>query len=113
MRYSYLHYALGQYSEVFPLTQAVIQYNPGYSLPYIVEGMTYTAQKKYAHAEQQYREALRYDPTLEDAVAGLAHVHYLMGDVGGALEVLDATSKLSFPPEARKHFNDLKVLYAQ
>jgi len=113
MRYSYCHYALGQYAEIFPLTEQVIRENPIYAVPYVLEAMTYTAQKKYAHAEQRYLDTLKYFPNQETAVAGLAHVHYLMGDPGGALAVLDATAKVNFPPQARKHFDDLKAFYAQ
>ncbi|MGD0697144.1 MAG: hypothetical protein ABSB82_20185 [Terriglobia bacterium] len=113
MRYSYCHYALGQYAQVFPLTEQVIRENPMYPLPYIVEAMAYTAEKKYAHAMQRYLDALKYSPDQEACVVGLAHVHYLMGDPGGALEVLNATAKISFPPEARKRFDDLKAFYAQ
>jgi len=113
MRYAYCQYALGHYEDVFPLTEPVIHDNPIYSLPYVVEAMAYTAEKKYAHARQRYLDSLKYFPNQEAAVAGLAHVHFLMGDTGGALEVLAATAKLSFPPESRKRFDALKAFYAQ
>ena len=113
LRCSRSHYFLGQYDEVVPLTEGVIQTNRFLGAPYVLEGLTYIAQKKYAQAKQRFLIALQTDPSQLPAVEGLAHAHYLMGDVGNALEVLNDTEKFPFSPEARKRIDDLKAFYAR
>lgn len=113
LRFAYCHYFLGQYDHVFPLTGQLIRdsrYNPS---PYVLEGMTYMAQKKFAQAEQKFLNVLQFLPVQQAAVEGLAQAHFLMGDSGGALEVLNQTQKFPFSPEARQRFNALKAFYAQ
>lgn len=113
LRFAYCHYFLGQYDQVFPLTGQVIgdsRLNPA---PYVLEGMTYMAQKKFAQAKQRFLDVLQFLPVQQAAVEGLAHAHFLMGDSGGALEVLNQTQNFSFPPEARQRFNALKAFYVQ
>lgn len=113
LRFAYCHYFLGQYAQVFPLTEQLIQdsrYNPA---PYVLEGLTYLAQKKFAQAEQRFLNVLQFQPVQQAAVEGLAQAHFLMGDSGGALEVLNQTQKFPFTPEARQRFNALKAFYAQ
>ena len=113
LRFAYCRYFLGQYDQVFPLTGQLIQdsrFNPA---PYVLEGMTYMAQKKFARAKQRFLDVLQFLPVQQAAVEGLAHVHFLMGDSGGALEVLNQTQQFPFPPEARQRFNALKAFYAQ
>ncbi|MBZ5515092.1 MAG: hypothetical protein LAN62_09690 [Acidobacteriia bacterium] len=107
------YYFLAQYDQVIPLTENMIRENRAYAAPYVLQGYTYLAQKKFAEAERSFLEVLQTIPTLEVAVAGLAHAHYLRGDRAGAQAVLDETSRFSFSPEARRRFQDLKALYAQ
>ena len=113
MRLAYCHYLLGQYDQVYPLTAGVIQAHRYFAAPYVLEGMTYMAQKKYAQARQRFLDVLQLFPSQEAAVEGLAHAHFLMGDAANALRVLNETQKFPFPPEARKRFDDLKIFYAQ
>ncbi len=113
LRFAYCHYFLGQYDQVFPLTEQLIQENRFLGPPYVLEGMTYIAQKKYARAKQRFLDLLQMFPVQEAAVEGLAHAHFLMGDPGSTLEVLNATEKFPFSPEARKRFDALKAFYAR
>jgi tetratricopeptide (TPR) repeat protein len=113
LRLALSHYFLGHYDQVVLLTEQIIHGNPSFGTPYVLEAMTYVAEKRYAQAERRFRAVLRFAPTDVGAVEGLAHVRYLMGDPGGALQVLDQTSKFEFDPEARKRFEMLKEFYAQ
>ena len=113
LRFAYCHYFLGQYEQVFPLTEQLIRNNRAYTAPYVLEAATLMAQKKLAAAERRYLDVLQMFPVQQAAVEGLAHVHFLMGDRGSALDVLNETAKFPFPPEARKRFDALKAFYAQ
>jgi Flp pilus assembly protein TadD len=95
------------------LTGRLIQNNRYLASPFVLEGISYMAEKKYAQAERRFLAVLQVFPTQQAAVEGLAHVHYLMGDSGSALEVLNDTAKFSFPPQARKRFDALKAFYGQ
>jgi tetratricopeptide (TPR) repeat protein len=106
-------YYLAEYDKVIPLTQRMIKENHVYAAAYVLQGFTYTAQKKYPEAQRTFLEVLQMFPSQQAAVEGLAHVHFLTGDIASALEVLDQTAKFPFPPEARKRFAALKALYAQ
>jgi len=113
LRFALSHYLLGEYDHVLLLTEQIIKGNPFFAPPYVLEAMNYVAEKRYAQAERRYRAVLRFAPTDVSAVEGLAHVRFLMGDPGGALQVLDQTSQFVFDPEVRKHFELLKEFYAQ
>ena len=113
MRLAYCHYFLGEYDRVIPLTEEVIRNNRNFAAPYVLEAMTYTAQKNFVRAEQIYLAVLQVFPSQEAAVEGLAHVHYLKGFPETAEKVLEETAKFPFPPEARKRIDALKEFYAQ
>jgi tetratricopeptide (TPR) repeat protein len=107
------YYFLAQYDKVIPLTQQMIRENHVYAAAYALQGYTYLAQKKFPDAERTFLEVLQMFPTMELAVEGLAHAHYLEGDRAAALSVLAQASKFPFSPEARQRFEALKALYAQ
>lgn len=113
MRLAYCHYFLGEYDQVLPLTETVIHNNPNFAAPFVLEAMTYTAQRKFDRAEQIYLGVLQVFPSQEAAVEGLAHIHYLKGFPETAEKVLDETAKFPFPPDARKRIGALKAFYAQ
>lgn len=112
-RFAASYYSLGDYDKVPPLTQAMIRENRAHAAPYILEGYTYLAQKRYADAQRVFLAVLQMFPTQQAAVEGLAHTHYLNGDRAAALSVLDQTARFPFAPEARQRFDALKALYAQ
>jgi len=107
------YYALGRYDQVVALTERMIQENRFYLAPYVLQGSAYTAEKKYGEAEKRYLDALQLLPTQVDAVTGLARAYFLAGERGRALAVLKETEKFPFAPDVRKHFEDLKIQYAQ
>jgi tetratricopeptide (TPR) repeat protein len=113
LRLAYCHYFLGEYDPALAMTDELIHNNRYFAAPYVLEGMTYVAEKKFARAEQVYLAVLQMFPSQEPAVEGLAHVHYLMGHPDTAIKVLDETSKFPFPAPSRKRFEDLKAFYAQ
>jgi tetratricopeptide (TPR) repeat protein len=113
VRFAYCHYFLGEYDQALPMAEELIQNNPNFASPYMLEAMTYTAQRNYARAEQIYLAVLQVFPSQETAVEGLAHIHYLLGHADTALRVLDETKKFPFSPQSRKRFEDLKAFYAQ
>jgi tetratricopeptide (TPR) repeat protein len=112
-RLALVHYSLAQYDATIAITQRLIAQNRMYAAPYVLEGYAYTAEKKYPQAERTFLAILQIFPSLEAAVEGLAHVHFLQGNLAAALSVLNQTSKFPFPPEARERFEALKALYAQ
>jgi tetratricopeptide (TPR) repeat protein len=112
-RLAVCYYYLAEYDKVIPLAEHMIKENRVYASAYVLQGLTYTAQRKYPEAQRTFLEVLQMFPSQQAAVEGLAHVHFLRGDTAGALEVLDQTAKFPFPPEARKRFAALKALYAQ
>lgn len=107
------YYFQGHYDKVFPLTRQLINENRIYAAPYVLQGYTYTAQRRFAEAERSFLEVLQMFPTQQMAVEGLAHVRFLAGNTAGALKTLDETAKFPFPPEARARLEALKALYAQ
>lgn len=113
MRCAWALFFLGQYQQVIPLTRELVRSNRFYAAPYVLQGDTFLALKKYSDAERSFLEVLQIFPSQEDAVEGLAHVYFLMGDTPRALAVLDETARHPFPPEARKRLASLRVLYAQ
>jgi tetratricopeptide (TPR) repeat protein len=102
-----------QYDQVITVTERLIRQNPLYAAPYILQGKAYTAQKKYPEAERSFQAVLRVFPNHQAAVEGLAHVYFLAGYRSQAVAVLDETAQRPFSPEARKHFEALRALYAQ
>jgi tetratricopeptide (TPR) repeat protein len=113
IRLATAYYLLAQYDKVPPLTQAMVAANRSHAAPYILEGYTYMAQRRYGDAEKIFLAVLQMFPTQQAAVEGLAHTHFLSGNRAAALAVLDQTSRFPFPPEARRRFEALKALYAQ
>ncbi|MFZ0962166.1 MAG: hypothetical protein WAO35_14795 [Terriglobia bacterium] len=106
-------YSLGQYDKVIATTLSLIRQNPAYATPYVLQGLAYTAERKYAEAQQSFFPVLQMFPSNQIAVEGLARAYYLGGDRGRALAVLNATAKYPFPPLSRERFEALKGLYDQ
>ncbi len=112
-RFAVCYLYLGQYDQVFSLTQRLIRQNRSYAAPYVLQGMAYLAQKKYSEAERSFLDVVQMFPSHQAAVEGLAHVYFLAGDRARAVKVLNETVKYPFPAAARKRFEALKALYAQ
>ncbi len=106
-------YFLGKYDQTLAITLRLVHGNPAYAAPAVLQGMAYTAEKKYPQAEQTLLTVLQLFPTNQTAVEGLARAYYLDGKRRQALEVLDDTAKFPFPPPARDRFEALKGLYEQ
>ena len=106
-------YFLGQYDKVVATTLRLIRQNPAYAAPYVLQGLAYTAEKKYPEAQQSFLGVLQIFPNNQAAVEGLARAFYLGGDRQRARAVLDETAKFPFPPPARERFEALKGLYDQ
>jgi tetratricopeptide (TPR) repeat protein len=113
LRCAWAHFFLGQYDQVIPIAEELIRSNKFYAASYVVRGNSLLALKKYPDAERSFLEVLLMFPSQEDAVEGLAHVYFLMGDTPRALTVLDQTAQHPFSAEARKRFASLKALYAR
>lgn len=113
VRFALCYFFLQEYDKVIPLTQRLIQENRLYPVPYVLQGTTYIALKKYPEAERSFLDVLQIFPSQPEAVEGLAHVYFLKGDRARSVAVLDETAKYPFPPEARKRFQALKALYAE
>jgi predicted Zn-dependent protease len=107
------YYFLAQYDKVIPLTLQIIQANREFAAPYVLQGYTLMAQKKFPESERAFLTVLQKFPGQQAAVEGLAHVYFLTGNKAGALSVLSETGKYSFPADARQRFEALKALYAQ
>lgn len=112
-RFATCYFFLGEYNKVLPLTHRLIRENRFYAAPYVLQGMAFTAMKRYPEAERSFLDVLQIFPSQEMAVEGLAHVYFLAGNRRGTQGVLNETAKYPFPPEARKRFEALKRLYAQ
>ena len=106
-------YFLGQYDKVVATTLRLIRQNPSYAAPYVLQGLAYTAERKYPEAQQSFLAVLQIFPNNQAAVEGLARAFYLGGERQRALAVLDDTAKFPFPPPARERFEALKGLYDQ
>lgn len=112
-QFSLCRYFLGQYDRVIASTQRLIRQNPSYAAPYVLQGLTYTAEQKYPQAEQSFLAVLQLFPNNQAAVEGLARASYLNGERQRAVGVLNDTAKFSFSPAARERFEALKGLYGQ
>lgn len=112
-QYSLCLFFLGQYDKVVATTLRLIRQNPSYAAPYVLQGLAYTAEKKYPEAQQSFLAVLQIFPNNQAAVEGLARAFYLGGDRQRALAVLDETVKFPFPPPLRQRFEALKGLYDQ
>jgi tetratricopeptide (TPR) repeat protein len=106
-------YFLGQYDKVVATTLRLIRQNPSYAAPYVLQGLAYTAEKKYPEAEQSFLAVLQIFPNNQAAAENLARAYYLGGDRQRALAVLDETAKFPFAPPIRQRFEALKGLYGQ
>jgi tetratricopeptide (TPR) repeat protein len=104
---------LGQYDKVGATTLRLIRQNPSYAAPYVLQGLAYTAEKRYPEAQQSFIAVLQIFPSNQAAVEGLARAYYLAGDRQQARAVLDETVKFPFPPPIRQRFEALKGLYDQ
>jgi tetratricopeptide (TPR) repeat protein len=104
---------LGKYDPVIATTQRLIRQNPSYAAPYVLQGLTYTAERNYPEAEQSFTTILQNFPTHQAAVEGLARAYYLSGDRKHALAVLDETTNYPFPADVRQRFEALKGFYGQ
>lgn len=107
------YFLLAQYDKVIPLTEQMIKTNPWYAAPYVLQGYSQLAQKKFPEAERVFLAVLQKYPDQRAAVEGLAHVYFLTGNKSAALGALNDTAKLAYPEEARQRFEALKALYAQ
>jgi tetratricopeptide (TPR) repeat protein len=106
-------YFLGQNDKVLATTHHLIGQNPYYAAPYVLQGLAYTAEKKYPEAQKSFLDVLQLFPSNETAVEGLARAYYLGGDRQRALAALAETAKFPFPPPVRERFEALKGLYDQ
>jgi tetratricopeptide (TPR) repeat protein len=111
--YAWCHYDVGDYDQALAGTDALIRKNPYFAAPYVLKGLVHIAEKNYDQAEKTFISVLQMFPNDPQAVEGLAHAYYLSGNVVRAEEVLRQTEQYSFPPAARRRFEDLKRLYAQ
>jgi tetratricopeptide (TPR) repeat protein len=112
-RFAFAHFFLGQYDQTITIARGLIKQNRAYAAPYVLLGMTYIAEKRYADAERTFLDVLQMYPSNEGAVEGLAHLYFLRGDPARALAVLDQTPRFPFDPDARKRFEQLKALYRE
>lgn len=106
-------YFLGQYDHAVAATLHLIRQNPSYAAPYVLQGLAYTAEKKYPEAQQSFLAVVQMFPNNQAAVEGLARAFYLDGNRQQALAVLNETVRYPFPPPARQRFEALKGLYDQ
>jgi len=104
---------LGQYDKVVASTLQLIRQNPAYAAPYVLQGLAYTAERRYPEAQQSYLGVLQIFPDNQAAVEGLARAYYLGGERQRALAVLNDTAKYQFAPPVRQRFEALKGLYEQ
>ncbi len=112
-QFSLCDFFLGHYDKVVATTLRLIRQNPSYAAPYVLEGLAYTAEKKYPEAEQSFTAVLQIFPNNQAAVENLARAYYLSGDRQKALDVLNETAKFPFDPAERQRFEALKGLYDQ
>lgn len=112
-QFSLCDFFVGHYDKVTATTLRLIRQNPSYAAPYVLQGLAYTAQKKYAEAQQSFLAVLQIFPNNQAAVENLARAYYLAGDRQRALAALNETSKFPFDPSARARFEALKGLYDQ
>ena len=112
-RFTLCHFFMGDYTSVIASARQLIAQNPAFAAPYVLQGLSYTAEKNYPAAERSFLEVLGQFPVNQAAVEGLAHAYFLQGDRLRARKVLDETVKFPFPPDAQKRFVALRELYAQ
>ena len=105
--------SFGRYDRVTATTSNLIRKNPSYAAPYVLQGLAYTAVKKYPEAEQSYLTILQKFPNHQAAWEGLARAYFLAGDRRQALAVLGQTANFAFPEPVRQRFEALKGLYDQ
>jgi tetratricopeptide (TPR) repeat protein len=112
-QFALCRYFLGEYDKVVAVTLRLNRRNPSYAAPYVLQGLAYTAEKKFPEAQQSFLAVLQLFPNHQAAVEGLARAYYLAGERQRALAVLDETVKYPFPPPVRARFEALKGLYDQ
>jgi tetratricopeptide (TPR) repeat protein len=112
-QFSLCKFFLGQNDKVVATTLRLIRQNPSYAAPYVLQGLAYTAEKKYPEAQQSFTAVLQIFPNNQAAAENLARAYYLGGDRQKALAVLDETAKFPFGSAERQRFEALKGLYDQ
>jgi tetratricopeptide (TPR) repeat protein len=112
-QYALCWFFLGKYDKVVATTLRLIRQNPAYAAPGVLQGLAYTAERKYPEAQQSFLAVLQIFPNNQAAVEGLARAYYLGGDRRRAVGVLDMTAKFPFPSPVRERFEALRELYDQ
>ncbi len=112
-RFALCQFWLGDYTQVIASTRQLIAQNPAYAAPYVIQGLSYTAERNYPEAEKTFLAVLEQFPINQAAVEGLARAYFLAGDRLRARKVLEETLKFPFPPDAQKRFEALRELYDQ
>ena len=106
-------YYLGRYDEGLRIIERLIRQNRLYLPPLILQGHILIAQKRYGEAERVLASVVSELPTDQLAVESLAHAYFLEGNRRQARKVLEDTSRLPFPAEARHRFEALRGLYGE
>jgi Tfp pilus assembly protein PilF len=71
-----------------------VEVEPDVALNYQELGDIYWTTQNDARAEKNYREALRRDPKLVDAIVGLAKIYQRQNKYAGALAEIDEAEKI-------------------
>ena len=112
-QFSLCEFFLGRNDKVIADMLRLIRQNPSYAAPYVLQGLAYTAERKFPEAQQSFTQVLRIFPNNQAAVENLAAAYYLGGDRQKALDVLNETAKFPFASAERQRFEALKGLYEQ
>ena len=112
-RFANCHYFLEDYELAIAELKTLTKEYPYFPAAQVLLGVSYTAQKNYRQAEEVLLALLQRFPSHQVAVEGLARVLYLQNRKENAVQLLEQTRKVPFPPAVRKHFDELILLYGK
>ena len=112
-RFASCHYFLEDYELAIAELKTLAKEYPYFPAAQVLLGVSYTAQKNYRQAEEVLLALLQRFPSHQVAVEGLARALYLQNRKEHAVQLLEQTRKVPFPPAVRKHFDELILLYGK
>jgi tetratricopeptide (TPR) repeat protein len=101
------YYAAGAYDQAVAEFKAALSGDPGNARAHYGLGLVYDRQDKRREAIEEYQLAVGSDPGLADAYKGLGVDYHSIGEVGKAIEMLEAYLKLKPQAEDRAEIEEM------
>lgn len=100
LRYAEMRFERGEFAAAFNGAQQALDQNPHSAEAWSLRARLWQSQGDLSQAAADYHQALRYENSRRDALAGLAEIHRLRGEPQRALANLQALADTYAPGQA-------------